>query len=200
MGRPGGGRRPRSSFAGCWRWARRGRSQRSRPSPGRASPPRASRPRQAPTRSPATGRSARFGWCSPSSCSTPAGARHLAGLATLDLEGLTIPQGELPPAIGAKGSWIGAIPTPTRTSCWSRGTTAGPAGRPGTLSLTAGKGFAPFGTDDPMIRPALRYPVNHHLAQILERAVVIGAGRRDRSRWSWASSTATSRSGRTSGR
>jgi hypothetical protein len=45
------------------------------------------------------------------------------------------------------------------------------------LSLAAGKGFAPFGTDDPMMRPSLRYPVNHHLAQILERAVVIGAVR-----------------------
>jgi hypothetical protein len=43
----------------------------------------------------------------------------------------------------------------------------------GTVSLSAGKGFAPFGTDDPMSRPPLRYPVNHHLAQILERAVAI---------------------------
>ena len=41
-------------------------------------------------------------------------------------------------------------------------------------SLTAGKGFAPFGTDDPMNRPAIIYPVNHHWSQILERAVVIG--------------------------
>ena len=40
-------------------------------------------------------------------------------------------------------------------------------------SISAGKGFAPFGTDDPMNRPALVYPVNHHWAQILERAVVI---------------------------
>jgi len=47
----------------------------------------------------------------------------------------------------------------------------------GALSLTAGKGFAPFGTDDPMMRPPLRYPVNHHLAQILERAVAIAAVR-----------------------
>jgi hypothetical protein len=44
---------------------------------------------------------------------------------------------------------------------------------PVQLSLSAGKGFAPFGTDDPMTRPVLRYPVNHHLAQILERAVAI---------------------------
>jgi hypothetical protein len=46
------------------------------------------------------------------------------------------------------------------------------------VSLTVGKGFAPFGTDDPMTRPPVRYPVNHHLAQILERAVAIGAVRR----------------------
>ena len=44
-------------------------------------------------------------------------------------------------------------------------------------SLTAGKGFAPFGTDDPMNRPALTYPVNHHWSQILERAVVIAGVR-----------------------
>jgi hypothetical protein len=43
------------------------------------------------------------------------------------------------------------------------------------LSLTLGKGFAPFGTDDPMVRPFEKYPINHHLAQILERAVTIGA-------------------------
>jgi hypothetical protein len=32
----------------------------------------------------------------------------------------------------------------------------------------------PFGTDDPMSRPPVRYPVNHHWSQILERAVVLG--------------------------
>jgi hypothetical protein len=46
------------------------------------------------------------------------------------------------------------------------------------LSLAAGKGFAPFGTDDPMVRPFVKYPANHHLAQILERAIVVGAARR----------------------
>ncbi len=45
-------------------------------------------------------------------------------------------------------------------------------------SLTGGKGFAPFGTDDPMVRPFAKYPVNHHLAQILERGVAIAAVRR----------------------
>ena len=42
-------------------------------------------------------------------------------------------------------------------------------------SLSAGKGFAPYGTDDPMVRPALIYPANHHWSQLLERAVAIAA-------------------------
>jgi len=41
----------------------------------------------------------------------------------------------------------------------------------------AGKGFVPFGTDDPMTRPVVRYPVNHHLSQILERAVGFAGAR-----------------------
>ncbi len=45
----------------------------------------------------------------------------------------------------------------------------------GSLSLSGGKGFAPFGTDDPMGRPGLKYPTNHHLSQILERWLVAGA-------------------------
>jgi hypothetical protein len=39
----------------------------------------------------------------------------------------------------------------------------------GSVSLSAGKGFAPYGTSDPMARPGLKYPTNHHLSQILER-------------------------------
>jgi hypothetical protein len=45
------------------------------------------------------------------------------------------------------------------------------------LSLFAGKGFVPFGSDDPMLRPFSRYPANHHLAQILERAQIVAAAR-----------------------
>ena len=44
-------------------------------------------------------------------------------------------------------------------------------------SLTAGRGFVPFGSDDPMVRPFVKYPFNHHLAQILERWVGIGTAR-----------------------
>ena len=46
-----------------------------------------------------------------------------------------------------------------------------------TLFAAAGKGFVPFGTDDPMSRPPIRFPVNHHLSQILERAVAIAGVR-----------------------
>lgn len=44
----------------------------------------------------------------------------------------------------------------------------------GALSISGGKGFAPYGTDDPMSRPAVKYPTNHHLSQILERWTVNG--------------------------
>jgi hypothetical protein len=45
----------------------------------------------------------------------------------------------------------------------------------GALSLSAGKGFAPYGTDDPMARPAVKFPTNHHLSQVLERWTVNAA-------------------------
>lgn len=44
----------------------------------------------------------------------------------------------------------------------------------GVASLSAGKGFAPYGTDDPMSRPVAKYPTNHHLSQLLERWTVNG--------------------------
>lgn len=44
----------------------------------------------------------------------------------------------------------------------------------GSFSLSGGKGFAPYGTDDPMARPSAKYPTNHHLSQILERFTVNG--------------------------
>jgi hypothetical protein len=45
-----------------------------------------------------------------------------------------------------------------------------------SFSVSAGKGFVSFGTDDPMSRPFVKYPVNHHLSQILERALLSAAG------------------------
>jgi hypothetical protein len=45
------------------------------------------------------------------------------------------------------------------------------------LTLSAGRGFAPFGTDDPMSRRMVKFPANHHLAQILERYFAVAAVR-----------------------
>ena len=58
-------------------------------------------------------------------------------------------------------------------------------GSTGPLAYSAsfGRGFVPYGTDDPMMRPFEKYPINHHLSQILERGLAIGAlrlGRVDR--------------------
>jgi hypothetical protein len=96
--------------------------------------------------------------------------RRLRLVATVNLEGLTIPDGEL--ALGDWGEGFIDRRHPHTylhefMVAWNQ-----PVGT-AAVSLAAGKGFVPFGTDDPMARPALRYPVNHHLAQILERAVAI---------------------------
>lgn len=49
--------------------------------------------------------------------------------------------------------------------------------RDGAVSLSAGRGTVPFGTDDPMVRPFTKYPANHHFAQVLERVQLVGAVR-----------------------
>jgi len=103
---------------------------------------------------------------------------HFRFTGMLNFEGLTIPEGELAPGDWGEGfvdrrhphtyvheMIVTADDLLDRRNGWA------------SVSLSAGKGFAPFGTDDPMVRPFLRYPVNHHLAQILERAVAIGAAR-----------------------
>jgi hypothetical protein len=101
-------------------------------------------------------------------------ADRLRFVGTLNLEGLTIKHGEL-----ALGDWgEGFVDrrhphTYLHEAMFSYEQTLISGIHPLELSLSAGKGFAPFGTDDPMSRPPLRYPVNHHLAQILERAVAI---------------------------
>jgi hypothetical protein len=92
-------------------------------------------------------------------------------LATFNLEGLTIPDGELAP-----GDWGEGFVDRRHPHTYVHEvvlTFAERLGSSARVSLSAGKGFAPFGTDDPMSRPIFRYPVNHHLAQILERAVAI---------------------------
>jgi len=93
---------------------------------------------------------------------------------TLDFEGVTMKRGELNAGILGEGfidrrhphTYLHELLITGQRSIGENG-----------ASLTLGKGFAPFGTDDPMARPFEKYPINHHLAQILERAVAIGAVR-----------------------
>jgi hypothetical protein len=109
------------------------------------------------------------------------GVRRLQVRATLNLEGATIPSGELTPGAWGEGFIDRRHPhTYVHELLLSAGDLLGRHDGEGALSLTAGKGFAPFGTDDPMMRPALRYPVNHHLSQILERAILVAAFARGR--------------------
>src|SRR4030095_14925740 len=100
-------------------------------------------------------------------------AWRLGFIGTLDFEGWTMPNGELAP-----GDWGGGFVDRRHPHTYVHelllvGDLAQHAEY--RFSLTGGKGFAPFGTDDPMSRPFVRYPVNHHLAQILERWVGIAA-------------------------
>lgn len=96
-------------------------------------------------------------------------------ITTVDLEGLTMRRGELTTGIYGEGYVDRRHP-----HTYLHELVGGLAGAlEGTaLSVTVGKGFVPFGSDDPMLRSAIKYPVNHHLAQILERAIVSGGLRR----------------------
>jgi hypothetical protein len=105
-------------------------------------------------------------------------SNRLRLLATVNLEGLTMPDGELTPGAWGEGFIDRRHPhTYLHELILSTDDLLGSLDGAARLSLAAGKGFAPFGTDDPMVRPAVRYPVNHHLAQILERAVAIAGVR-----------------------
>lgn len=93
---------------------------------------------------------------------------------TVDFEGVTIKRGELNAGIHGEGYIDRRHP---HTYLHELALTSQRRFGDNGVSLTLGKGFAPFGTDDPMARPFEKYPINHHLAQVLERAVAIGAFR-----------------------
>jgi len=96
-------------------------------------------------------------------------------VATLNLEGWTLQRGEL--TTGAFGEGYVDRRHPHSYIHELLGGIEG--ARSGvSASFFAGRGFVPFGSDDPMARPFEKYPVNHHLAQVLERIVAIGAVRR----------------------
>ncbi|MGH7674473.1 MAG: hypothetical protein ACREMV_04300 [Gemmatimonadales bacterium] len=101
-----------------------------------------------------------------------AAGRHLAFQGTVSVEGATMPNGAL-----TLGAWGEGFVDRRHPHTYAHELMLTASGAPGFWRgvLSAGKGFVAFGTDDPMSRPPLRYPVNHHYSQILERAVVIAA-------------------------
>lgn len=106
------------------------------------------------------------------------GANLLAGHLRLDLtvnaEGITMEGGEL--STGAFGEGYVDRRHPHTYLHEAVASGVGALG-PVEFSLSAGRGFAAFGTDDPMVRPFEKYPINHHLQQILERLMITGAVR-----------------------
>lgn len=99
---------------------------------------------------------------------------RLQALGVYNFEGYTLRRGELSP-----GTWGEGYVDRRHPHTHVHELMLGAQGTLGVarLSLYAGKGFVPFGSDDPMMRPFVRYPANHHLAQILERAQIVGAAR-----------------------
>ncbi|HEX5870953.1 MAG TPA: hypothetical protein VFY65_11075, partial [Longimicrobium sp.] len=86
---------------------------------------------------------------------------------TLNFEGITQPGGELTAGGWGEGFIDRRHPHTLLHELMLSANLWNVAG--GDLSLSVGKGFAPYGTDDPMSRPVAKYPTNHHLSQILER-------------------------------
>ena len=97
--------------------------------------------------------------------------------ATLNFEGATIKRGELTPGISGEGYIDRRHPHTYLHELMLVSMKRFGADRSNAFSVAVGKGFASFGTDDPMARPFEKYPINHHLSQILERAVAIAAVR-----------------------
>ncbi|HXH62617.1 MAG TPA: hypothetical protein VNG95_00470, partial [Gemmatimonadales bacterium] len=96
--------------------------------------------------------------------------------ATADFEGFTMPNGELTPGAWGEGFIDRRHPHTYAHELMLVAPDLLGVARVPRFSLGAGKGFVPFGSDDPMSRPTERFPVNHHLSQILERGqVFLGA-------------------------
>jgi len=99
---------------------------------------------------------------------------HLRLDATLNAEGLTMKRAELSTGAFGEGYVDRRHPHTYVHEVIASGLgTVGPL----AYSASAGRGFAAFGTDDPMMRPFEKYPINHHLSQILERPMVTAAVR-----------------------
>ncbi|MBL0938654.1 MAG: hypothetical protein IBJ03_07155 [Gemmatimonadaceae bacterium] len=105
------------------------------------------------------------------------GAVGLGGLrftGTLNAEGYTLKRGELNAGMYGEGYVDRRHPHTLVHEAMVSATTP-VLGGGWRASLAAGRGFTPYGTDDPMVRPFVKYPVNHHHAQIIERVQALGA-------------------------
>lgn len=101
-------------------------------------------------------------------------AAWLRASGMLNLEGATLRRGELD-----AGAWGEGYVDRRHPHAYLHELTVGVESRPGALagSIYGGRGFVPFGSDDPMTRPFVSYPVDHHLAQIIERLMLVAAAR-----------------------
>lgn len=99
----------------------------------------------------------------------------LSFMGMVNLEGLTLERGELNAGVWGEGYVDRRHP---HTYLHEAVLSYQPHVFGKSISVSVGRGFAPFGTDDPMVRGFVKYPTNHHLSQILERLIVIGAVRR----------------------
>ena len=116
--------------------------------------------RPASTRCRAAATSARFGWSSPPSWSTPARLRATAPSRARSIsKAPRSARASSPPGAWGEGFIDRRHPhTYVHELLLSADDLLGRTDGPTRLSLTAGKGFAPFGTDDPMMRPVAPLP------------------------------------------
>jgi hypothetical protein len=121
------------------------------------------------------GRSATEGYLTQPAVQGTAWRGPWRALVTVNLEGLTLRRGELTP--GSYGEGYVDRRHPHTLLHEAMGAVVTAPGRGWQASLAAGKGFVPFGTDDPMMRPFVKFPVNHHHAQLPERVQGIAAVR-----------------------
>jgi hypothetical protein len=99
-----------------------------------------------------------------------AGALHYAVM--LNAERWTMPNGEPVPGIWGEGFVERRHPHTVLHELMLSGALQRGAFR---ASVAGGRGFVPFGTDDPMVRPFTKYPANHHLSQVMERIQLVAA-------------------------
>jgi len=99
---------------------------------------------------------------------------RLSGQVMLNFEAWTLEDGEL-----NAGTWGEGFIDKRHPHTFLHEVVVTAHASPGMLggSFTGGRGFVPFGSDDPMARPFVKYPANHHLAQVLERWIAVAAVR-----------------------